>query len=304
MRAIVCTKYGTSEGLQLRDVEKPSPKENEALIRIFASTVTSGDAKLRSLSLPLRLVFRLMGAGGISRNSIPGHELAGEIEAAGTAVERFRPGDRVFASTGIRAGAHAEYVCLPEDAMMTLKPDNLTYEEAAAVPVGGNTALYLLRQADIQPAQRVLIYGASGSVGTYAVQLARHFGAEVTGVCSSANLELVKSLGAARVIDYTKQEFAGSGETYDLVFDAVGKISPSRRKAALGPNGRFLSVSSPTEERTENLIFLRELIEAGEVRPVIDRRYPLAQIVEAHRYVDSGHKRGNVVITVREQDMA
>ena len=304
MKAILCTKYGTPEGLQLKEAEKPVPRDNQALVKVFATTVTSGDAKLQHLSLPLRIVFRVMGAGGVSRNSIPGHELAGEIEAVGRNVERFRVGEQVFASTGLKGGAHAEYVCLPEDAMMALKPDNLAYEEAAAVPIGGNTALYLLRQADIQSGQRALIYGASGSVGTYAVQLAKHFGAEVTGVCSTTNLELVRSLGAAHAIDYTKQDFTGSGETYDLIFDAVGKLSPSRSKAALKKDGLFLSVSSPTSEEIDNLLLLRELIEAGELRPVIDRRYPLHQIVEAHRYVNGGHKRGNVVITVRHDELA
>ena len=299
MKAIVCAKYGAPEGLQLKEVVKPAPKDNQVLVKVFATTVTSGDAKLQHLSLPLRLVFRVVGAGGISRNSIPGHELAGEITAVGQDVERFRVGDQVFASTGLKAGAHAEYVCLPEEAMATIKPNNLTYEQAAAVPVGGNTALHLLRQADMQCGQKALIYGASGSVGTYAVQLARHFGAEVTGVCSTPNLELVRSLGASHVIDYTKQDFAQDVQTYDLILDAVGKISASRTRGALKENGRYLSVSSPTEERTENLIFLRELVEASELRPVIDRRYPLEQIVEAHRYVASGHKRGNVVITVR-----
>jgi len=283
-------------------VDKPSPKGKEILIRIFATTVTSGEVKLLSLSLPLRFVFRAMGA--IGKNKITGHELAGEIEAVGKAVERFKPGDQVFATTGLKAGAHAEYVCLPESAMMAPKPANLTYEQAAAVPIGGNTALYLLKQADIQRGQKALIYGASGSVGSYAVQLARHFGAEVTGVCSTANLDLVKSLGAAHVIDYTKEDFAHGRQTYDLIFDAVSKISPARSEAALGTNGRFLTVSSPTSEETENLLFLKELIEAGELRPVIDRHYPLEQIVEAHRYVASGHKRGNVVITVRQDDRA
>ncbi len=299
MKAILCTKYGTPEGLQVKEIDKPVPKDDQVLVKVFATTVTSGDAKLQHLPLPLRIVFRVMGAGGVSRNSIPGHELAGEIETVGKAVEHFNKGDQVFASTGLPAGAHAEYVCVPDDAMMALKPENLTYEEAAAVPIGGNTALYLLKQADILSGQKVLIYGASGSVGTYAVQLARHFGAEVTGVCSTANLELVRSLGAAHVIDYTKQDLTGSGATYDLIFDAVGKISQSRSKDALKENGQYLSVTSPTSEETENLLFLKGLIEAGELRPVIDRRYPLEEIVEAHRYVDSGHKRGNVVITVR-----
>lgn len=302
MKAIVCTKGGPPEVLQLTDVEKPTPKDDEVLIRIYATTVTYGDAMLRSMTGLPRLVFGL--AFGLGRNTILGHELAGDIEAVGDAVTRFKVGDPVFASTGSKGGAYAEYSCLPEDGMLAIKPTNMAYEEAAAIPVGGNTALHILRKGNIQPGDKVLIYGASGSVGTYAVQLARYFGGEVTGVCSTTNLAMVKSLGAEKVIDYTQEDFTQSGDTYEVIFDAVRKISDSTSRAALKENGIFLSASSSTSEKVEDLIFLKELVDAEKIKAVIDRRYPLDQIVDAHRYVDTGHKKGNVVITVGHHNKA
>jgi NADPH:quinone reductase-like Zn-dependent oxidoreductase len=297
MRAVVVSKYGPPEGLQLNEVEKPSPKSNEILIKIHATTVTYGDALLRRMKGPTRIIFGLF-MGGLGKGKILGHELAGDVEAVGDRVTLFKPGDQVFASTGMKGGAHAEYICIPEDSMVAIKPKNMTMEEAAAVPVGGHTALYILREGYIQNGQKVLIYGASGSVGSYALQLAKYWGAEVTAVCGTSNVEWVKDLGAERVIDYKKEDFTQSGETYDVIFDAVRKISSSQSKGLLKENGVFLSASTSTKEKAESLLFLRKLIEEGKLTAVIDRRYPLEEIVEAHRHVDTGRKKGNIVITL------
>ncbi|UCH05440.1 MAG: NAD(P)-dependent alcohol dehydrogenase [Candidatus Thorarchaeota archaeon] len=297
MKAAVVSKYGSPEGIQIIDIEKPTPKPNELLIKVHATTVTFGDAMLRRMGFPSRILLGLF-MGGLRRGKILGHEFAGEIEAVGEEVTLFKPTDRVFASAGMKGGAHVEYICLPEDSMVSIKPANMTFEEAAAVPVGGNTALDILRRADIQDGQRVLIYGASGSVGSYAVQLAKHWGAEVTGVTTDA--EMMRSLGTDRVTNYREEDFTESGETYDVIFDAVRKLSSSKSKTALKENGVFLSASSSTEQKAENLGFLGELIEDGKLKAVIDRRYPLEEIVEAHRYVDTGRKKGNVVITLTQ----
>jgi NADPH:quinone reductase-like Zn-dependent oxidoreductase len=327
MRAIIWTEYGPPDVLQLREVEKPTPKDNEVRIRICATTVTSGDCEQRNLTLPFwhQLALRMyVGLKKPVRIPILGMELAGEIESVGKDVKRFREGDQVFAATGFTGmGTYAEYICLPEEpeeGALASKPANMTHEEAAAVPVGGQEALCFLRQGAVQSGQKVLINGAGGTIGTFAVQLAKAFGAEVTAVDSTGKLDVLRSIGADHVIDYMQEDFTRSGETYDVILDLVGKSSFSGCMRSLKQDGRLL-IANPglshrvrgrwasmtggknvlfgaADPKTENLLFLKELIEAGQLRSVVDRCYPLEQTAEAHRYVETGQKKGNVVITV------
>ncbi len=328
MKAIVYKKYGPPDVLHLEEVNKPTPKDNEVLIKVHATSVTAGDCNARGF------VFVPPGFGTLARLSfglrkpkqpILGVELSGEIVEVGKDVSLFKQGDQVF-GLSLKYGAYAEYICMPEDASLVVKPRNLTFAEAASIPFGATTALYFLRDlAKLQPGQKVLIIGASGCTGVYAVQLAMYYGAEITGVCSTRNLELVRSLGADHVIDYTHEDFTHNGQTYDVILNMVpGKFSFAHYKSSLKPNGLYLAgaggleaiahmawtsltggkkvIAGVAPNRAQDLVFLKGLLEAGKLKPVIDQRYPLEQIAEAHRYADTGHKRGSVVITVAAQE--
>jgi NADPH:quinone reductase-like Zn-dependent oxidoreductase len=321
MKAIVCTKYGPPEVLQLKEVEKPTPKNNEVLVKIRATAVTASDCIIRGFKIPVRhwfpkglmmgLMMRFVVGFTKPRNPILGLVLAGDIESVGKDVKQFKKGDQVYGFTGFGFGAYAEYTCMHEKestrGCLAMKPTTISYEEAAAVSYGGILATHYVKKGNIQSGQKVLIYGASGAIGTTAVQLAKYFGAEVTGVCSTTNLELVKSLGADKVIDYTKEDSINRGEFYDFILDAVGENKSSKLKVhckkSLSQNGKYISVDDGSPKlRSEYLVLLKELIEEGHVKPIIDSRYSLEQIVEAHRYVDKGHKKGNVVITVEHNN--
>ena len=330
MKAVITTKYGPPEVLELREVKKPIPKDNEVLIKIYATTVTAGDCEMRNLKLPFlyQLVLRLGFGFTRPRNKIPGTELAGEIVAVGVDVKRFKEGDQVFGAAGMSFGTNAEYITLPEEpgemeGGVAIKPTNMTYEQAATVPFGGRDSLHFLRLGNIQSGQKILINGAGGSIGTFAIQLAKHYGAEVTAVDSTAKLDMLRSIGADHVVDYTKEDFTENGEVYDVIFDVIGKVSFSRSKKSVTENGIYL-LANPVSQMVQalwtrmnssnkvimetasgtiaDLIYLRELIEEGKLITVIDRTYPLEQIIEAHRYVEKGGKLGNVVITVEHNE--
>ena len=305
MKAIVCTGYGPPEVLQLREVKKPTPARNQVRIKIFATSVTASDCLVRGLKFRLRgrLLVRLMFGFKAPRRPILGLVLAGEIDALGRNVSAFKVGDPVFGLTQRAFGTYAQYVCWPANSVLAAQPANLTFEDAAALPYGGLLALYFIREAGIKAGQNILVYGASGAIGTAAVQIMRHLGAHVTGVCSTANLKLVESLGAGAVIDYTREDFTRRPERYDVIFDAVGRRKSARAlvdaQRALTPGGKVTSVDDSFPRPVPaDLVLLKELAESGALKPVIDRTYPLAEMAEAHRYADGGHKKGNVVITV------
>jgi len=327
MKAMVWTAYGSPDVLQLQAVAKPMPKDNEVQIKIYAATVTAGDCEMRALKIPIlyRLPLRIyVGFAKPQRLTILGQELAGEIEAVGKAVTRFKPGDQVFAATMLRFGAYAEYACLPETYPIALKPANMTYEEAATIPTGGVNALHFLRAAKVQAGESILINGAGGSIGTYAVQIAKSWGVEVTCVDSTKKLDMLRSIGADHVINYTEADFTKNGATYDVIIDVVGKSPYSRSIRTLSQNGRYLLgnptlpgmirgrwtsmttakqvISEQADYKTEDVIFLKELIEAGTIKAVIDKHYGLEEIAEAHRYVEQGYKTGNVAITVEHNN--
>ena len=331
MKAIVFTEYGPPDVLHLKEIPKPTPQENEILVRVYATPVNYGDLTARNFAnlttkqfnMPALLFFpaRLAFGWNKPKTNILGSELAGEVEAVGAAVTKFRPGDQVFAYVGMKMGAYAEYLCLPETGTVALKPANLSYAEAATLPYGAIMASSLLRKVDLQPGHKVLINGASGGIGSMAVQLAKHLGAEVTGVCGAPRLDFVRSLGADEVIDYTQEDFTQNGETYDLIFDILGKGSFARLRQSLTPNGIYLLASYKmkavfqmlwtavtrsrqkvicafAEEKVQDLVLVKELAEAGQIKAIIDRCFPLEQTAEAHRYVEAGGKQGPVVITI------
>lgn len=307
LKAAVITRHGTPDSVEIKEIANPIPKKNKVLVKVMATTITSGDSALLRMNfiqfLLMWPIARLFFGVKNQRKKILGHEFSGEIIAIGENVTTYKLGDYVLGTTGFAGGAHAEYICLSADSVMTLKPETLSFEHAAALPIGSVCALSFLKTGKLQKGENVLIYGASGSIGTYAVQLAKHFGAHVTGVCSTGNVDLIKSLGANNVIDYKKMDFTQSDETYDLVFDTVGKISRSRCKRVLTKNGRFISShSTPIHEKVEDLRFLKELVQKGAVKPVIDQQFSFEKISKAFGYVSLGHKKGNVVIKMNHDD--